>query len=153
MSPTITVQSVITNQSEVTQEEYMDGSSTVTIGSWTIRYSNAASYGTGGGNKYVRHDFARTEKVAGSGSYQAEAHAALIKGTSYGGQVVFSYLSHPCAESIVNNATAQACTSPWQLSSTGQQWLIISGHYFDIGINGVRDSECSGCIDWVFTTP
>ena len=136
-----------------TQAVSPKNSTTRTVGGFTIMYSNSAAYGTAGSNKYVRHNSARTEKTAGTGSYQAEAHGALIKGSSYSNPTVWDYISHPCAQSIVNNAAAQTCVSPWQLSSTGQKWLVISGHYFDIGINGSQDSSCSGCIDFVYTTP
>lgn len=124
------------------------------VGSWTIEWANAAGYTTGWfGSKYVRHEFARTRKVSGpAGSYQAEAHAVLINGQYYSDPQVFSYVTHSCAQAIVNNATAQTCSSPWQASSSGRQWFIISGHSFDIGINGT-DAQCPGCIDWVYTTP
>jgi len=160
----ITIQSVTTNQAQVIKpvidkpmrpgSPVINGSSQQTVGSWTIEWSNAAAYGTGGGNKYVQHYYAKTRKVSRpAGSYQAEVHATLIDGPSYGGTQVFSYFTHPCAQAIVNNGTAQSCSSPWQLSSTGHQWFIISGHYFDIGINGSQDASCPGCIDWVYTTP
>lgn len=157
----IALQNVTVNQTEVTKQSTQrglpgyetDADTSRTIGSWTIRYANGVGFGTGGGNKYFRHEFAKTEKLAGSGSYQSEAHASLIRGSSYGGENVFNMFTHPCAQSIVNNGTAQTCTSPWQLSSAGQQWLIISGHYFDIGIDGTQDDTCPGCIDWVYTTP
>lgn len=124
------------------------------IGTWTIEWANAAGYTTGWfGSKYVRHEYARTRRVSGpTGSYQAEAHATLIDGRYYGGTQVFNYFTHSCAKAIVNNATAQTCSSPWQSSSSGRDWLIVSGHYFDIGINGI-DADCPGCIDWVYTTP
>jgi hypothetical protein len=132
-----------------------NGSSQQTVSGWTIEWANASGYTTGWfGSKYVRHEFARTRKVSGpSGSYQAEAHATLIDGPNYGGTQVFNYITHPCAQSIVNNGTAQSCSSPWQSSSTGRQWYIVSGHYFDIGINGSQDAACPGCIDWVYVTP
>lgn len=161
-SPDVTLEAVISNETEVNRRfsngnggsggVTPSGSTEKTVGSWKIRYGNAIGYGTGGGSKYVRHEYARTEKVAGSGSYQAEAHATLIKGSSYTGQQVFSYFTHPCAQSIVNNAKAQSCTSPWFQSSTGQKWCVVSGHYFDIAINGSKDSTCDGCIDWIYTT-
>jgi len=151
---------VITRQTQVTKlirsraEFSTNGSSQQGVGSWTIEWANAAGYTTGAfGAKYVRHEHARTRKVSGpAGSYQAEAHATLIDGRYYGGTQVFNYFTHPCAQAIVNNATAQTCSSPWQSSSSGRDWLIVSGHYFDIGLNGI-DADCPGCIDWVYTTP
>lgn len=153
---------VIVRQREVTNEtsvkirggrDEIDASTTRTVGSVTIKYSNAAAQGWDCcGGTYVRHSYARTARIAGTASYQAEAHAALLDGTTLESPSVFDFITDPCAQSIINNATAQSCSSPWFQSSPGRGWYIVSGHYFDIWINGTRDSTCDGCIDWVYWT-
>lgn len=154
----IILQSVVTNRTQITQQIPVqtyapDGSVSVVTEDWVIEYANGAAYGINGANKYVQHLLARTRKIAGIGPYQAEAHATLIKGNSYSVPPVFDQFIYPCAFQVVNDNTAQTCPSPWQPSTTGQQWFIISGHSFDIGGDGIKDTFCPGCIDFVFTTP
>jgi hypothetical protein len=164
-STAITIQRVVTNQKVANNHASSnnsghpggptpDASTNRNVGSWTITYANAAALGyDGNGNKYVQHYYGKTIKTAGSGSYQAEVHATLLNGGTYDSPSVFDYITNPCAKSVVNNGTAQSCSSPWFASSTGRQWYIITGHYFDIGIDGTKDSTCDGCIDWVYATP
>lgn len=129
-------------------------SATQSSGSWSWEYANAAASGIDSyGRKVVQHYYGRTRKLTGTGTYKAEVHSTLLNGGTYGSPSVFDYLQYPCAKQEKVNATAQSCPSPWFVTTTGRKWFIITGHYFDIGADGLRDGTCDGGIDWVYTTP
>ncbi len=72
-------------------------------------YFNNVLSANAGRAKWVRHYFAITQRVSGSGPYRAEAHATLIDGDSYEGKQVFSGYTHSCATVNVVNRTEP----PW----------------------------------------
>lgn len=143
-----------TNHIQPIGEPVTDASGTQTSGGTTAEWSNGVAYYLS--PRQISHYFAKTARIAGSGSYKAETHATLINGTQYDGPIWFSQSTYSCAQSIVVNGTAQSCQSPFFNAPSGlpgKNWRIVSGHSFDMGNNGSWDMNCSGCIDWVFTFP
>lgn len=125
-------------------------SATQTVNGQTVEYSNCVGAVPSG--SYVYHCYARTRRIAGTGTYRTEAHAALVPDAQYG-TPVFGYTTHPCAQVYNTNAEAKTCQSPNFTSWHGRKWGIISGHMFDTDLNNPYGGSCSGCIDWLFTTP
>lgn len=123
---------------------------TTTVNGQTVEYANCAGAATNG--SFVYHCYARTRRIAGSGNYRTEAHAALIPDAQYG-TPVFSNATHTCAEVSKTNAESKTCQSPNQSSWHGRKWGIVSGHMFDTDLSNPYASTCPGCIDWLFTTP
>ena len=126
-------------------------SATQTVNGQTVEYSNCA--GAAANGSYVYHCFARTRRIAGTGTYRTEAHATLIDGNQLGGNQVFNYVLYPCAKVEKTNAESKTCQSPNFTSSHGKQWYIVSGHSFDTDNTPPYAANCPGCIDWVYTTP
>jgi hypothetical protein len=121
---------------------------------WVIQWSMGWAWRSyTGDSRGMRHRFARTIKKEGSGSYVAEAHAALVHGGSYTDEIVFSMDTDSCAVSEVSNSSAGTCPSNWFDSHVGDNWIVVSGHYFDVGEDGSRDATCDGCLDRGFTMP
>lgn len=121
---------------------------------WHVFYRQQVRYRTDGSR--MRHDFAQTHRDVGTGRWSTNTHAALIKGHSYSGSIVFSGNTHSCAnqnQTKTTNSTVDTCSSPYQGTSRGGKWLLVSGHTFDQGANGTQDGACSGCIDWKWTVP
>lgn len=131
-----------------------DASSSVVVGNNTIEWGNCLGHWHQSQYHKVYHCFARTRRLSGSGDYEAEAHAALIKGTAQGveyeDEIVFSQFTDTCAEVVKTNQTAETCQSPLFFTGIPQWWYVVSGHYFDLGANGTQDATCSGCVDWRF---
>lgn len=125
-------------------------SSNETINGQTVEYASCAGAATNG--SYVYHCFARTRRIAGSGNFRTEAHAALIPDAQYG-TPVFSNQTHSCAQVYKTNAEAKTCQSPNQTSWHGRNWGIVSGHLFDTDLSNPYATGCPGCIDWLYTTP
>lgn len=116
-------------------------------------YFNNVLSANAGRAKWVRHYFAITQRVSGSGPYRAEAHATLIEGDSYEGKQVFSGYTHSCATVNVVNRTAKTCASPKFKTSPGDEWFAISGHSYDRGNDGIVDKSITGQLDFVWTAP
>ena len=57
----------------------------------------------------------------------------------------------PCAGIVKVNGTAKTCSSPGFATSPGEQWLVISGHYYDDGNDGELEKVIAGELDWVWT--
>lgn len=121
---------------------------------WHVFYRQQVRYAVDGSS--MRHDFAQTERDVGSGKWHTKTHAALIKGHSYSGTQVFSAYTHACADQSVTKTTngkVSTCSSPYQGTSRGAKWLLVSGHTFDQSANGTTDGACHGCIDWKWSVP
>ena len=147
-----TIETVVTQSyTNVITEENGTDSLSQTVNGQTVEYSNCAGAATNG--SFVYHCYARTKRIAGSGNYRTEAHAALLDGATIGSPSVFDYLQNPCAQVAKSNAESKTCQSPNFNSSHGRKWFIVSGHSFDTDLNPPYQVTCSGCIDWVFTTP
>lgn len=135
------------------------GSSTVQVGSHTVKYSLCWAYFYNPSllSYYTYHCYAKTEKISGTGTYKTHAHAALIKGSlagvSYTDPVVFGYPPTACASITKTNATSTTCKSPNFASKTNQWWYAISGHWYDLGADGTINSRCDGCIDTKYRVP
>lgn len=106
-----------------------------------------------GAAKWVRHYYASTHRLSGSGPYEAEAHAVLIEGDSYEDKQVFSGYTHSCAAVVRVNDRAITCPSPKFSTSPGDKWFAISGHYYDHGNDGEIDDRIDGELDFVWTAP
>ena len=119
---------------------------------YRVHYNNVLSANVGRA-KWVRHYYAITRRVSGSGPYAAEAHAVLIEGDSYEDGQVFSVYTHSCAGVVKVNATARTCASPKFRTSPGDKWFAISGHYYDHGNNGSIEERIAGELDFVWTAP
>lgn len=121
-------------------------------GRWRVKFENKISY-VRGRRGWVRYDHASTRRLSGSGTYRANAHATLIRGSSYSGEYAFASHMQRCAGVTVVNRTARTCSSPRFSTSPGQQWYVISGHFYDHGNNGSIDAEVTGGMDYVWTAP
>ena len=117
-----------------------------------VYFNNVLSANVGRA-KWVRHYYAITQRVSGSGPYRAEAHATLIEGDSYGDEQVFSGYTHSCATVNVVNRTARTCASPKFSTSPGDKWFAISGHSYDRGNDGIVEKRVAGELDFVWTAP
>jgi len=60
----------------------------------------------------------------------------------------------------VDDGEARTCESPFQSTSKGASWFLVSGHWIDVAKDdGARDQsvrhdgECFGCIDWAWKVP
>lgn len=118
---------------------------------YRVRFANSISANAGPA-RWVRYDYAKTERLSGSGNYRAEAHATLIQGDRYEDQQVFNYSTgHSCAGVARVNRTAKTCSSPSFRTSPGEKWFVISGHSFDHGNDGSVEKQIIGELDWVWT--
>ncbi len=117
-----------------------------------VRYDNVIQANSGAA-KWVRHYYAITHRLTGSGPYEAEAHAVLIEGDSYEDEQVFSGFTHSCAAVVKVNGRAITCISPKFSTSPGDKWFAISGHYYDHGNDGEIDDSIAGELDFVWTAP
>lgn len=76
----------------------------------------------------------------------------LIRGSSYEGEQVFSAFKKRCAGIVEVNATVRTCSSPAFVTSPGEEWFVISGHYYDHGNDGGEPEETiDHQLDWVWT--
>lgn len=130
----------------------MARSSTSSRSAREVYFNNVLSANVGRA-KWVRHYYAITQRVSGSGPYRAEAHATLIKGDSYEDEQVFSGHTHSCATVNVVNRTAKTCASPKFRTSPGKKWFAISGHSYDRGNDGTVEQSIAGELDFVWTAP
>lgn len=140
---------------EATGQEEEPGVGTMATGSatgvgWAVEWKNVISYTVD--YKNVNHYFAHSRRTSGSGGYRTHAHSALVR-DGYTGTQVFSGYTHACASTTVTNATAKTCKSPWFATSSGKKWAAVSGHNYDHANNGSWDGNCSGCVDFIWTTP
>lgn len=117
-----------------------------------VRYDNVIQANSGAA-KWVRHYYAITHRLTGSGPYKAEAHAVLIEGDSYEDEQVFSGFTSSCAAVVRVNNRAITCISPKFSTSPGDKWFAISGHYYDHGNDGSIDDRIAGELDFVWTAP
>lgn len=119
---------------------------------WRAEAKNQISANRGAA-RWVRYDYAQTRRLSGWGDYLAEAHATLIRGSSYEGEQVFSAYERSCAGIIRVNRTARTCSSPRFDTSPGEKWFVISGHTFDHGNDSPSNPEwrVAGELDWVWT--
>lgn len=133
--------------------------STVTTGPggvWRVRYKNQISHNRGRA-RWIRYDYAETRRLSGSGDYRVNAHAMLVIGNQRYGEYAFATLGsqpkYPCAGETAVNRTARTCSSPAFATSPGQQWYVISGHFFDADNDGMVDDDVDGEMDYVWTAP
>lgn len=127
-------------------------SSTSSGSGYRVHFKNVLSSNAGAA-QWVRHYYAQTRRLSGSGSYEAEAHAVLIEGDSYEDEQVFSVYTHSCAGVVKVNATAKTCASPRFSTSPGEKWFAISGQYYDHGNDGSVERVIAGELDYVWTAP
>lgn len=135
------------------REESLMARSFTSSGSRREVYFNNVLSANVGRARWVRHYFAITQRVSGSGPYRAEAHATLIEGDSYEDEQVFSAYTHSCATVNVVNRTAKTCASPKFSTSPGEKWFAISGHSYDRGNDGTVEKRIAGELDFVWTAP
>lgn len=129
--------------------------STVTTGPsgrWRVKFENRISFQRGR-RGWVRYDHAETRRLSGSGTYRANAHATLIRGSSYSGEYAFASHRQRCAGITTVNRTARTCSSQRFSTSPGQRWYVISGHFYDHGNDGSIEADITGEMDYIWTAP
>ena len=125
-------------------------STTAAGAGYRVRFRNVISSNAGAA-EWVQYTYASTKRVSGSGTYAAHAHATLIEGDSYEGEQVFSAFTDSCATKTKVNGEAKTCRSTQFDTEPGEEWLVISGHYYDQDNDDDIEEWITGELDWVWT--
>lgn len=123
---------------------------------WVVQWKQVVRWYTNGTK--MRHDSGQTTRLEGCDNYKARVHTTLIKGHDYFVTPEWSHFgakdNDACASTGWQlNKQARTCSSPYQNTSKGAKWLLVSGHDYDNRANSSVDGSCAGCIDWKWTVP